>query len=430
MSVVEVREVSLAGASAAWGCTHRIDAPVQGTEENVYAFSISGWVLGRIARVVSVEPLHDGRPLRTIPVDGCRPDVASLYPGHQHAERCGFSSWVGVVSLPQDFEIALRAVLEDGRHVPLGTIRGRKEPVRSGFDARLQPLMITSLGRTGTTWLMRLLAEHREVVAHRRYPYETRSASYWMHMLKILAEPANHSQSAHPDNFQYNPWVGHHPGYLPRQVGLHLGVWFGRSYVEQLARFCQSSIEQFYREVASVQHQAEPKYFAEKFTPGPVPWTVWGLYPQAREIILVRDFRDMVSSIYATNAKRGTADFGRGQSPSDEAYVHGLARQAKVLVECWRRRSPMTHLVRYEDLIRRPTETLQAVFEYLGIDAGDVSIQMVLQRALEETPELRQHRTSPSALSSIGRWKADLPVSLRPVCESAFAEVLQECGYE
>jgi len=48
---------------------------------------------------------------------------------------------------------------------------------------------------------MRVLSFHPENVIRDIYPYETRSASYWMHMFHVLSQPANYRQSANPDNF-------------------------------------------------------------------------------------------------------------------------------------------------------------------------------------------------------------------------------------
>ena len=45
------------------------------------------------------------------------------------------------------------------------------------------------------------------------------------------------------------------------------------------------------------------------------------LYPDSREVFLVRDFRDMVSSILAFNAKRGARGFGRAAAETDAGYV-------------------------------------------------------------------------------------------------------------
>jgi hypothetical protein len=292
--------------------------------------------------------------------------------------------------------------------------------------------MVTSLGRTGTTWLMQLLSEHPQVVVYRDYPYELRVAKYWMHMLKVVSEPANHFQSADPENFHSNMWyIGHNPFYSG-SVADHpqLGRWFGRIHVEQLATFCQFSIEECYKQVADSQRQLEPVYFAEKHVPDRIPGLIWELYAQAREVILVRDFRDMVCSMLAYNAKRGYNSFGREEVSSDEEFILRVYQTHLVpLVRSWKSRSKQAHLLRYEDLILHPARTLSFLLEYLDLDHSSSTVEGMIQRASKERPGMEQHRTSPDLERSIGRWRRDLNPSLQAVCQETFRDILEEFGY-
>ena len=279
---------------------------------------------------------------------------------------------------------------------------------------------------------MRLLSEHPAIVAHRLHPFESRSGSYWMHMLRVLSQPADFVHSAHPDNFQYNMfWVGHHPSHTP-QLSSHPNTsrWLGGDYVEDLAGFCQRSIEAFYKQIASDQAQHAPAYFAEKYTPGHIPPLIWELYPAARELFLVRDFRDMFSSILAFNAKRGSAGFGRESVVTDEDHAKSLRFSAQRLLKSWRSRSEQARLVRYEDLVLSPEKTLAGVFEYVGLASDSAVVQGILQRASQDASEMRQHRTALSPAASVGRWKHDLSPALQAACTGAFGDILQEFGYE
>jgi hypothetical protein len=255
-----------------------------------------------------------------------------------------------------------------------------------------------------------------------------RPAKYWMHLLKVLAEPANHLESAHWGNFSDNFWwAGHHPFYTsPVTDHPELRQWFGKEYVEQLTSFSQQSIEAFYTRLAAAQGQGQPRYFAEKAYPDHVPWLLWELYPGMREIILVRDFRDMVASIYATNAKRGSADFGRSEAGGDAEYIRTLAGHARRLFESWSRRSSAAHLVRYEDLILEPTRTLRGLLEYLSLDTSTASIEELLESARPDTAELQQHRTAPDVEASIGRWRRDLDPVAQAICQEAFGDILEK----
>jgi hypothetical protein len=226
-------------------------------------------------------------------------------------------------------------------------------------------------------------------------------------------------------------WVGSNP-FFAGHLADHpqIGHWFGRDYVEELAAFCQHSTEEFYQQVAACQQQPEAMYYVEKHhAAGQIPVLTWELFPHAREIVLVRDFRDMVASMLAFNAKRGYASFGRERVNSDEDFVKQLKIGVEQLLRSWNLRSETAHLVRYEDLILEPERTLRGMFDYLHVDASDDTVAGVMRRALEEGTDLEQHRTSKDPKTSIGRWRQDLSPTLCKLCHEAFGKALQAFDY-
>lgn len=409
-----------------------LDAPRPRTESDVYNFEVAGWVLGRRVPAVAMEVRADGTLLRRVPLDQPRPDVAEVYPDAPRGMRCGFRTWIGVLGLEPGVEVQVGAVLEDGSQVHLATIRLGHQPLRSGFEPTLQPLMLTTLGRAGTTWTMRVLAEHPKIVAHRWHPYELRAARHWMHTLKVLSEPQNPHQSAEANSFQTNKsWVGHNPFYPnPMYTTAGLAEWYGRNYVEELAAFCQRSTEECYRRIAESQGQTDPVYFAEKHRADYLPWLYRELYPRAKEIFLVRDFRDVVSSMLAFNAKNGRTVFGNPRLRSDEEFAryirNGTVHQ---LSKSWSKRKDKAHLIRYEDLIQRPVETLRGVLAYLELGHDDATVEGILARAGADNPEMQQHRTSGGIDASIGRWRQSLSPEMQAACRGEFGDVLEQFGY-
>jgi hypothetical protein len=376
--------------------------------------------------------VHGGRVVQTAAVQQARPGVASRFKGVEWAERSGFALMVDTGEFPPAFEFDLQAVLGDRTTVALATISGRRQPIHPGYEPALQPLILTSLGRTGTTWLMRLLSEHPAIVAYRRYPYEVRPGMYWMHVFKVLSAPADHGiQVAQPHGFYVDKtMVGANPFFASafHEVPA-VQEWMGTTYAERLAAFCQASIDGWYRRLAEAQAQPGAVYFAEKHLPNDYPPLIWELYPRAREVFLVRDFRDMASSILAFNARRGFDDFGRQRASSDEEFLAQLRHGATLLTEHWRRRSDRAHLVRYEDVITDPAAALAPLLAYLGLDASPATIDGMIGRASEETPELKRHQTSESPVSSVGRWREDLSPELQAVAHDAFADLLADYGY-
>lgn len=409
-----------------------LELPSAGTARDAYSFDFGGWVLGRESAAIKIELVANDGPVRVVPIVYPRADVARAYPGTSETLNVGFRVPVSVIGMTPEFDLRVQVVLESGQRVVVGHIKGKHQPLPSHFEPAIQPLLVNSLARMGTTWLMRLLAEHSAITTLRVYPYEARPARYWMQLVGAMAEPANQAQSfAKLGNFE-EKWWGEQDPFQRGSLGQNAPMqqWLNSRFVEQVATMCQRSVEECYKEIAQTQNEPTPRYFAEKHIPDEVPGIFWELYPKTREIFLVRDFRDMLCSIRAFNAKRGTLGFNRDQVRSEEEYVARLGREAQQLLSGWRTRKKRAHLVRYEELILRPTETIEQILTYLGLEGGLPAAEDLLQRALIDTPELKGHRTSESAASSIGRWRHDLEASSRRQCAVVFGEALREFGYE
>ena len=425
VSLVDTPSDALLGAD--------IQIPGTGEKPAGSTIKIAGWVVGRQAPVETIELVIDGKVIKTATVDLTRPVVGQRFPAVPWAERSGFMTLAGIIGLGSPFELRMRAVFPDGSRVPFAVIRGSTEAVSTSFTPTLQPLMVTSLGRTGTTWLMRVLTEHPQIVGYRRYPYEVLTGKYWMHVLRVLSQPADPGQTiGKPNSFhEEKGQIGGNPFHAAAFTE-YPGVenFFKYEYPQRILKFCQESTESFYRAVADAQNQPAARYFVEKHLPDEYPPLIWQLYPQARELILVRDFRDMASSALAFNARRGFNDFGRQRVDNDEQWMVNLKRGATKILTSWQSRAESAHLIRYEDLIQQPLPTLTAVAKYLGIDQSPATLSEMLARASEDTPELKGHRTSESATASIGRWRRDLDPSLRPIAAESFNEALSAFGYE
>lgn len=432
MSVVEIQNVQVAAPNNERLRAFALDAPRADTAAEVYDIEVAGWVLGGAVPAVAVEVHAEGQVLRRVPLDQQRPDVARAYPEVAEAATCGFRLWVGTVGLEPGVPLQVRAVLADDARVRLGGITYTHRPLRTGFEPALQPLMLTTMGRAGTTWTMRLLSEHPQIVVHRWHPYELRAARYWWHMLKVLGEPKDPYRSGQADFFQTNrSFVGHNPFYPePLNVTPGMREWFGREYVEELGAFCQRQAETCYRRIGAAQGQNDPVFFAEKHRADALPWLVWELYPRAKELFLVRDFRDVVSSMLAFNIKHGRRVFGPAHVETDEEFARFLRNSTvRQLARSWPKRRDRAHLIRYEELIGRPAETLRGMLAYLELADDGATVDGMLARASAENPEMRRHLTSRDVSTSIGRWRQSLSPSVQAVVNDVYADVLEEFGY-
>jgi hypothetical protein len=341
---------------------------------------------------------------------------------------------VGLLGLPATAQLEVVAMLHDTTPVHLATIVVSHGPLVTAYEPRLSPITVTSLGRMGTTWLMRLLAQHPEVVVHPQYPYELGVAKYWAHLLRVATAPADHVDSSHPETFTtegtrigHNPYFGDFLAASPE-----LNRWLGLRQPALVGACAQQSADEFYGEVATSAGITQPRYFAEKGLPDHVPDVLADLYPAAREVILVRDIRDVICSAVAFDAKRGRRSFGRESLDDDLGFVSQLHMDLGRLVRSWQRRQSSALLVRYETLISAPAETLHDILGHLGLTRSPDVVAAVLDAATATTAELDAHRTTVNPAASIGRWRTDLAKvhpDLPERCAELFSPLLAELGY-
>ena len=201
--------------------------------------------------------------------------------------------------------------------------------------------MVTGFSRTGSNLFLRLLGRHPEVMAYRPFHFESRISHYWMDVLRELTEPAGYRRQMRPGGVSNRgwwlgdrapvPWV-HHDDAIESELG-------GNALVE-IAALSQHRIESVCARLATQLDQPRAVFLAEKQLPGHVPTMLWDLYPGAREVFLVRDFRDMMASIIAANRKwEGPPRFGRADAASDEEHVRRFRRFVADIVGSWRRRA-------------------------------------------------------------------------------------------
>jgi hypothetical protein len=427
---VEIEQVLPAGSVP--GCPgFHLDAPVPGDSSESHALALRGWALSGEDPIEQVEVVFEGQVLASAALTKDREDVLSQFPEASNL-RVGWVTEASLVGLPEEFELFVRVALRGGQRERLATIRGRRRKVLAADDSALQPLIVSTYGRTGSTWLMRLLDQHPATLAYRPFEYEPRAVSYWAAVLDALSQPASYLQPLATVLSSDHWWLG--DAAVPSDIPLPdppVKDELSHTGIEAVATLCRERILSFYEAVARTQNKPQPRYFAEKVSPDPAVWRLTTeLFPATREVILVRDFRDMACSILAYNEKTKVTSFGRERVDTDLEFLQELRTAAKSLVNIHRGRGDSAFLLRYEDLILEPEPTLFELFEFLGISSSEQTVASVLERASEETVPMAGHRTSSDPRQSVGRWQRDLSSEMQEACVEAFDDVLAELGYE
>jgi hypothetical protein len=433
-SAVKVTKVELAPTAPGLLGAH-IDHPQVGAGNDFYAVEMRGWAIGADAPVSAIEISLGAREAFVLASLGeQRSDLAAKFPDVDHAGRSGFRTLVGVLEHRAKFGFELHARLADGSRARIGRVEGERQSPASGFEPALQPLMLSTIGRSGSTWLAWVLSCHPEVVGYRPMQFETRVATYWTSVFQGLAQPRSYLSQLETTNLESDRrwWLGDGGDSTPQIGDPALEAWLGSVAVEQVGEMCQARIDAFFRRLADAQGKPEARFFLEKFLLEPVVLDLLTeLYSGSREVILVRDFRDVASSVLAFNRKRGFKAFGRERVDSDAEYIRSIAQaQALGILKRWRERRDGAHLIRYEDLLTEPEETLARTFEFVGVDHSPAAVDQTLKRAREEAPSMDHHRTAADPAATIGRWRQDLSPELIATCAEALDEVLAEFGYE
>ena len=407
-----------------------IDRPAAGEERPDWTLDVRGWAVGRTGPPAAVEASHDGSVLWRVPLTIDRARVAGRFP-QAGGSTVGFYAIQSVLALPPHHVIDVHAVMEDGSRAQLGAIEAERDPLRTGYEPRRQPIMITTFGRSGSMLLMRLLSSHPEILSFKPYRFEQRIASYWIDVLLTLADPASYLRGVAPQSAvdERTWWLGNAAPMPWPLRDSEVQEWLGAEAVEALATTAQERIDALYERVATAAGTTEERWFCEKANLR-VGSVASELYPHGRELFLVRDFRDMVSSVFAYNRKRGASGFGRARAGSDAEYVEQLGGWVDSLARAWERRRDRAHVVRYEDLVLEPESALADALEYVGVDSSAETVQGILAQLAEEMPELREHPTSDSAQSSVGRWREDMDADVSAACARAFGPALELFGYE
>jgi hypothetical protein len=432
MAVVEITDVVMAPSPVPGLRRFELDAPRAGGTTDHYAVWFEGWVMTEGAPPAALEISRPEVFVDALPIGVPRPDLPAIFPDVEWAgTKSGFRSAVTSLRLPREFQLHVRVLLADGTRIPLATVHGRQRSMGLP-EATLRPLMITTLGRSGSTWVQNLLAEHPEIVTYPAFKSDVRVASYWLEALLALSEPASYRQALGSLDASGDWWLGRprRPNdYFPDDDAVR---WLGREQVEALAVFCRGRIESFYEHLAEREGMRASRYFMEKRLPS-VRRHVLPLreiFPGTREVFVVRDFRDMLCSILAFNEKLGVVGFGRDVADSDESYVsEQLATSVNGLAHAWRERAGWAHLLRYEDLVLEGPERLRSLLEFLELPTDDKTLEDMVSKS-SQGADRERHMTADSARASIGRWKRDLSPSVLAACEESFGEALATFGYE
>lgn len=396
------------------------DVNIVGYIDEANRFFVTGWVADRDdwTRSLRVDIVVNDTPVGWAQADTFRAGLASLAP--EATGRYEFRYYFAdPLSLYQENKISVR-VSETKAHLassnrPLPAAPTDPQAARGRPSG---PILVSTCGRTGSTAIMAELARHPNVVVAGDRPYEVEMGCYYAYALRTLSAHGDPNRSLTADRITASE-NRYHIGFNPYFDQSHANLFKDRRRLDRfvservpprLAHAFRDIILDFYQDVAADQGIEFPIYFAEKSLPErDLRLGIRYMFPNLREIVLVRDFRDIVCSSMATKG----ANF-------DVIFKDVLAA-AHMFREILDAGTDGLLMLKYEDYVADKQAALGRLFGYLGLGVPGSG-----EGALKELFDVHATSTSPEA--SIGRWRRDLTPEQQARCE-VFAPFLERLGY-
>ncbi|HUO10878.1 MAG TPA: sulfotransferase [Phycisphaerae bacterium] len=422
----EVTSIEMIDASPHIAGAH-LDYPVAGYQGAEHQLEIGGWVFGGqfpATEVVLYD--HQGIEILRTPCSIRRYDGAGKV-SNAVEQNGGFWLPMSIVANQCELRYTLVAILGNGAHIPFANLVIKANTLCE-YQSAIAPLLLTSLGRTGSTWVIGLLARHPQIIAIDPQHFDPRVATYWSGIIAGLAQPQSYMQMTTPGAMHSRGWwLGSPLSFKSNPPQDALLNYLHGTGVESIADFGLRQIEGLYQHLRSSQGRDAPRYYVEKFVPRIERLTLRNLCPGAREVVLVRDPRDVICSALAFNKKRGYQSFGREAVQSDEEYVRWFKGSVESLANLLDSSARPVHLLRYEEIVRSPREGLRGLCRFLELDGSDATIDYILKERSEEV--LKDHRTTATPAESIGRWETDFTPAMRTAAREALDPLLLKLGY-
>jgi hypothetical protein len=327
----------------------------------------------------------------------------------------------------------------------------RQSPKGTGFRGEEMPVFfLVGLAKSGTTWLMKTLDAHPEVLCRgegRFFGEEYRR--------EVLAQ----TQTKQQPSSLYNALFGSE--YL--RLWIERSVWSRNGdrdeHIRDLVRL---ATDYFLREELS---KSGKKVVGDK-TPllGPkFVEEIYEIYPEARVIHIIRDGRDQAISFIHQQGNRARRGRTHRLSPEELARSEAYRRSPRELAErgegmfaekTLRKAAQNWALrvgqaiedgsglfgdcyteVRYEDLLVRPNEEVKRLLGFLGVDTDESLVEHCVSSASFErlSRGRRRGQEDPSSFyrkGVAGDWKYLFDEHDKQIYKEEAGELLIRLGYE
>jgi Sulfotransferase family len=295
---------------------------------------------------------------------------------------------------------------------------GRSHEEMDSLDALEEKLVwIFGSPRTGSSWLMRLLAEAREI--------HTINETYLpLHLVPTGhrvkdGEYLEHGARADDPNF-----------------------FFARRYLDELRpelrQLILRGLERQFRELGG---RPDHRWILVKEPNGShAADTTLSLLPKSRLVFLLRDGRDVIDSLIDAMLGEETwwKNVRRTASTPDPDRLRFIRQHARLWVHRTEsvqrafRSLPDDHrfLLRYEELLEDTHSHLARCFRWLDLNVSEKAIDGIVARhSFQEIPPGKKGPGKQARAATPGLWREHLTEEEKSILEQVMGEKLTELGY-
>lgn len=368
---------------------------LRGYVDQVTHHTVTGWAFDDNAPETAVEIIIsvNGSAVGGVLADQFREDLMTL--GEGSTGKYGFQF---------SFDPSLSPFVENEVEVTFKQTaallpKGERSLRKLASTPRAQtpvPILITAMGRSGTSLLMNRLASHVDIVVAGEFPYEIKMLSYYSLAFRTLVSEGERDRSTDPDRMAseaerfsigFNPF--NHPNHrsvLGNQA-LHDDFFLG-TVPAIIGEGFKDIILRYYDLVRIRSGKLRTRYLAEKIHPDMTSRLVPRfLFGTVKEIVLIRDPRDLLCS------------FDSYWKFSGEEAIESIANTMNAMAAICQEQREDIIVVKFEDLVLRQPETLGSIAAFLELDGkldGHIS---------DDTNRFRGHGTAqtPKRPSAVGR---------------------------
>lgn len=372
-------------------------------------------------------PLSHINPARRIAVNHRRSFLFRVNPTGLRSRRWRVRAGRSYASIPAVQRGDLRARVVRARRWRRKTALRVAGVTRA--ETRLESRLVWLFGspRSGTTWLLRLLAEHEAVVT-----INEPLIGYYLGPF-LSDQPGFDASKLDSSNFTLR-----RVGSRSRQS--FFAEEFSDVWLPQLGRLLR---KRFLAHVASYSRDlplSRTTVLIKEPNGSQSADIIMRALPRAHLLFLLRDGRDVVDSELASNLQgswvgdvfpgaTGISDEGRLEFVIQSAYK--WLWRTEVVQEAYSVHPGPKRLIRYEDLRRDPLTNLRPIFRDLGLGIEESELSALVERTSFERLPVEDRGPGHFARSaSVGTWRENLTMEEQRNVRRILGPKLHELGYD